>query len=95
MLTPCEFLNTNFGKLGKNDLFLYSGNILKILDKTHSKPGKHGAAKVKLTSVNYFREFKKQVITMPASENVQKINIPPKIAYITRIFTDSGKYTGN
>jgi len=59
MLTNYDQLSLFYGQINQRQIFSYQIQVLKVIDKSHSKPGKHGPAKIKLVRVDYFIEKSK------------------------------------
>lgn len=63
---------------------IIDGEACKVLSMTKSKPGKHGAAKVRLEAVGLF-DGKKRILMKPADTNVESPIIEKKKAQVISI----------
>jgi len=61
---------TSVGSLKKGNYVIVEGVACRVSDTQVSRPGKHGHAKVRLTSVGLIDE-KKRVVVMPGHDNVE------------------------
>ncbi len=67
-----------------NSYIMVDGEACKVISMTKSKPGKHGAAKVRLEAVGLF-DNKKRVVLKPATSQVEQPVIEKKKAQVISI----------
>ena len=56
----------------------------KVMDATHSKPGKHGSAKARIVAIGLF-DNKKREIVMPASDPIAVPIVEKKTAQVLSV----------
>ena len=66
---------------------LIDGMPCKIQSMTHSKPGKHGGARVRIDAVGVFEETKKSMIK-PASDKVETPVLEKNVAQVLAVVGD-------
>jgi translation initiation factor 5A len=59
--------NAQASSVKKNGLIMLKGNPCKVVDYSSSKPGKHGAAKIKFTGIDIFTGKKYEEIISSTS----------------------------
>ena len=61
---------TNLGSLKKGNYVIIDGEPSQIVDVAHSKPGKHGSAKVRLVAIGVFDGVKRNMVS-PVTARVE------------------------
>lgn len=78
------------GKVRKGNYIIVDGEPCKVSDIKKSKPGRHGAAKIKIKAIGVFDD-KKHIIQKPSSANIKQPDIQKKKAQVIMVSGDSVK----
>ncbi len=76
------------GSIKPGSFVVIEGAACKVMEATHSKPGKHGAAKVRIVAIGLL-DNKKRDIVMPASDNIEVPIIEKKTAQVLNVTGNS------
>ena len=77
----------SIGSLQKGSYIVIDGVACRVFDKSTSRPGKHGHAKVRLTAVGVLDD-KKRIIVMPGHDNIEVPIIDKRSAQVLSIQGD-------
>lgn len=72
------------GSIKVGSYMLIDGAPCRVVDSTHSKSGKHGAAKMRFLAVGLIDEKKRDVV-MPASDSVEVPIVEKKSAQVLSV----------
>ena len=75
------------GSISKGGYILIDGVACRVVDVSHSKPGKHGAAKARILAIGLIDERKRDIV-LGTGENVQVPIIEKKSAQVLSVSGD-------
>lgn len=85
---------TTANSVKKGNTILIDNVPCRVVDISVSKPGKHGAAKVRITAIGLFDE-KKRDLVLPAHDKVEIPIIEKKVAQVLSISGDYANVMDN
>ena len=78
----------DLGSVKEGSYIILDGEPCRVVSREHFKPGKHGAAKVRLVALSIFTGYKKSYVS-PAESRVDIPMIDKRSGQITSVTNDS------